>query len=146
MIISTCPFLLNVALYVLCQPVCTHRDQGGKASGVRVYDLSPRFLQSTLDYLGHNRGEPLPMLWTMWLQLAPTQGCQELSRTECEACGSSYTPTPVSLQTRCTWCTWAPTERHSSPVEAVLTRNEAALPGLIEILWPCRGHGTINQG
>ena len=36
----------------------------------------------------------------------------------------------VSLLPR---CTRAPTERHSSPVEAVLTGSGAALPGLIEI-------------
>ena len=37
----------------------------------------------------------------------------------------------VSLLTQ---CTWAPTERRSSPVEAVLTGSRAALLGLIEIL------------
>ena len=51
---------------------------------------------------------------------------------------------PVSLLTQ---CTQAPTERHSSPVEAVLTGSRAALPGLVEIIMgPHWGHGTINQG
>ena len=41
----------------------------------------------------------------------------------------------------------APTERRSSPVEAVLTGSRAALPGLIEILrGPHWGHGAINKG
>ena len=31
-------------------------------------------------------------------------------------------------------CSRAPTERHGSPAEAVLSGSEAALPGLIEIL------------
>ena len=30
-------------------------------------------------------------------------------------------------------CSQAPTKRHSSPVEVVLSGSEAALPGLIEI-------------
>ena len=51
---------------------------------------------------------------------------------------------PVLLLTR---CTRAPTKRHSSPVESVLTGSREALSGLIEILkglhW---GHGTIDQG
>ena len=66
---------------MLHQPVHTRRDPGGKPSGVRVYYPPLRFLQSTLDDSGHNRGEPLPTLWATWLQLAPTQGCQELSCT-----------------------------------------------------------------
>ena len=50
----------------------------------------------------------------------------------------------MSLLTR---CTWAPTERRSSPVEEVLTGSRAALPGLIEILKdPHWGHSTITQG
>ena len=49
----------------------------------------------------------------------------------------------VSLLTR---CTWAPTKRCSSPVEAVLTGSRVALPGLVEILrGPCWGHGAIDQ-
>ena len=40
-----------------------------------------------------------------------------------------------------------PTERHSSPVEAVLTGSRVALLGLVEILMgPRWGHGAINQG
>ena len=31
------------------------------------------------------------------------------------------------------WCTRAPTERHCSPVEVVLSGSEVALPGLVEI-------------
>ena len=46
-----------------------------------------------------------------------------------------------------TQCTWAPTERCSSPVEAVLTGSRAALLGLIEILMgPRWGHSAINRG
>ena len=46
-----------------------------------------------------------------------------------------------------TQCTQAPTERHSSLVETVLTGSRVALPGLIEIfMGPHWGHGTINQG
>ena len=41
-------------------------------------------------------------------------------------------------------CTRAPTKRHSSPVEAVLTGSGAALPGLIEIPKSPWGHGTID--
>ena len=48
---------------------------------------------------------------------------------------------PVLLLKR---CTQAPTERHSSPVEAVLTGSRAALLGLVEIfMGPHWGHGTI---
>ena len=51
---------------------------------------------------------------------------------------------PVLLLTR---CTQAPTERRSSPVEAVLTGGRAALPDLVEILkGPQGGHGAINKG
>ena len=47
---------------------------------------------------------------------------------------------PVLLLTR---CTWAPTERCSSPVEV---GSRVALPGLVEILkGPRWGHGTIDQ-
>ena len=68
-----------------------------------------------------------PFLRKMWLSdtFLPNQGCQELSCTE-----HSHTLTSVSLLSR---CTWAPTERHSSPVEALLTGSKATLPGLIEI-------------
>ena len=65
-------------MHTLHQPVCTCRDPGGKPSGARVYYPPLRFLQSTLDDLGHNRGEPSPTLQATWLQLVPTQGCQEL--------------------------------------------------------------------
>ena len=55
-----------------------------------------------------------------------------------------HTVIPSVTPTR---CTQAPTERHSSPVEAVLTGSTAALPGLVEIfMGPHWGHGTINQG
>ena len=67
---------------MLCQPVHTHRDPGGKPSGVRVYYPPLGLPQSTLDDLGCNRGEPSPTLWAMWLQLVPTQGCQELLTPE----------------------------------------------------------------
>ena len=98
---------------------------------MRVYCLSLRFSQSTLDDLGHNRGGPLPMVWAVCHQLVPIQGCQELSCTECEICAVvAMWSTSMSLLPR---CTRAPTKRHSSPVEAVLSGSEAALPGLIEI-------------
>ena len=77
-------FPLDVPLHALCQPARTCRDPGGKPSGTRVYCPSLRFSQSTLDDSGRNQGRPLPMFWAVCLQLAPTQGCQELSRTECE--------------------------------------------------------------
>ena len=66
---------------MLHQPACTHRDPGGKPSGARVYYPPLRFLQSTLDESGRNRGEPLPMLQATQLQSVPTHECQELSRT-----------------------------------------------------------------
>ena len=57
-----------------------------------------------------------------------------MSHTKCEIHVVVTThSTSVSLLPQ---CSWAPTERHSSPVEAVLTRSGAALPGLIEILSP----------
>ena len=54
-----------------------------------------------------------------------------MSCTECEI--------PAVVATRSTSmlplprCTRAPTKRHSSPVEVVLSRSEVALPGLVEI-------------
>ena len=54
-----------------------------------------------------------------------------MSRTECEVRMVVATcSTLVSLLPR---CTRAPTERHSSPVEVVLTGSGVALPGLVEI-------------
>ena len=47
----------------------------------------------------------------------------------------------VSLLPR---CSWAPTKRHSSPVEVVLTGSGAALPGLVGIPKSPIGHGTID--
>ena len=41
-------------------------------------------------------------------------------------------------------CTRAPTKRHSSPVEAVLTGSGAALLGLVEIPKSPVGHSTID--
>ena len=73
------------AIVMLCRLMHAHRDPGGKPSGARVYYPPLRFLQSTLDDLGCNRYGPTPMLWAMWLQSVPTQGCQELSRTENDA-------------------------------------------------------------
>ena len=113
------------------QPAHACRDPGGKPSGTGVYCLSLRFSQSTLDDLGHNRGGPLPTVWAACPQLVPTQGCQELSSTECKICTVVATQsTSMSLLQQ---CTWAPTERHSSPVKVVLSGSEVALPGLIEI-------------
>ena len=145
MIISICPFLLDVPLYVLHQLMHKCRDQGGKSSGARVYYPPLRFLQSTLDDSGHNQCGPMPMLRAMWLQSATTQGCQKLSHTENDARVAvahvaipSVTPNKMHM---------ALTKRHSSPVEVVLTGSRVALLGLIEILrGSCWGHGTINKG
>ena len=41
-------------------------------------------------------------------------------------------------------CTQAPTKRHSSPVEVVLSGSEAALPGLVEIPKPPMGDIAID--
>ena len=82
-IIPIRPFLLDVLTHVPHQPAHARRDPGGKPSVTRVYCPSMKFSQSTLDDSGHNRGGPLPMVWTACHQLAPTQGCQELSRTKC---------------------------------------------------------------
>ena len=71
------------------------------------------------------------MIWAVCRQLVPTQGRQELSHTECKMHAVAATrSTSVMLLPQ---CTRAPTERHGSPVEAVLTGSEATLPGLIEI-------------
>ena len=114
-----------------CQPVCAHRDPRGKPSGMRVYCPSLKFSQSTLDDSGHNRGGPSPTVWAVCHQLGPTQGHQELSRTKCKICMVvAMHSTSVLLLPH---CSWAPTERHSSPVEAVLTGSGLALPGLVEI-------------
>ena len=70
-------------------------------------------------------------------------GALHMSRTECEMHAVLATcSTSVTLLPR---CTRAPTKRHSSPVEAVLTGSEATLPGLIEIPRSPWGHGTIDQ-
>ena len=72
------------------------------------------------------------MVWAVCPQLAPTQGCQILSCTEFGARAVvAMWSSAVPLLPR---CSWAPTERHSSPAEAVLSGSEAALPGLVEIL------------
>ena len=131
MIISICPFLPDVSLHVPHQPVHACRDPGGKPSGTRVYCPSLKFSQSTLDDSGRNQGGLTPTVRAVCHQLAPTQGCQELSHTKCGICAVvAMRSTSVSLLPQ---CTWAPTERHSSPVEAVLTGSEATLLGLVEI-------------
>ena len=131
MIIPIRPFLLDVSSYTQHQPVLACRDPGGKPSGTKVYCPSLKFSQSTLDDSGCNQGGPLPMIQAACHQLAPTQGCQELSHTKCGSRAVVATcSTSVSLLPQ---CTRAPTERHSSPVEVVLTGSEVALPGLIEI-------------
>ena len=130
-IISIHPFLLDVSSCVLYQPAHACRDPGGKPSGTRVYCLSLRFSQSTLDDLGHNRGGPSPAVQAACPQLVPTQGHQELSCTECKICVVVATrSTSMSLLPR---CSQAPTEGHNSPVEVVLSGSEVALLGLIEI-------------
>ena len=130
-IIPIRPFLLDVSSHVPHQPAHAHRDPGGKPSGMRVYCLSLRFSQCTLDDSGHNQGGPSLAILAACPQSVPTQACQELSRTECEICAVvAMWSTLMSLLPR---CTQAPTERHSSPVEAVLSGSEVALLGLIEI-------------
>ena len=57
--------------------------------------------------------------------------CVYMSHTKCEihavvATGSTSMPLLPG-------CTQVPTERHSSPVEAVLSGSGVALPGLVEI-------------
>ena len=130
-IIPICPFLLDISLHVPRQPAHARRDLGAKPSGTRVYCLSLRFSQSTLDDSGRNRGRPLPTVRAACPQSVPSQGCQKLSRTGCKICAVVATwSTSMSLLPR---CSWAPTKRHGSPVEAVLSGSEVALPGLIEI-------------
>ena len=130
-IIPIHPFLLDVSSHAPHQPACARRDPGGKPSGTRVYCLSLRFSQYTLDDLGCNRGGPSPAVRAAYPQSAPTQGCQELSCTKCEIRAVvAMWSTSMSLLPQ---CSRAPTERHSSPVEAVLSGSEAALLGLIEI-------------
>ena len=108
-----------------------HRDPGGKPSGMRVYCLYLRFSLSTLDDSGRNRGGPLPTVQAACPQSVPNQGCQELLYTECKICAVvAMQSTSMLLLPR---CTRAPTERHCSPVEVVLSGSEVALPGLIEI-------------
>ena len=138
-IIPIHPFLLDVLLHAPHQPAHARRYPGGKPSGMRVYCPSLRFSQSTLDDSGRNRGGPSPAIQAACHQLAPIKGHQELSRTKCEICAVVVThSTSVLLLPR---CTWAPTERHSSPVEAVLSGSGAALPGLVEIpKSPCGRH------
>ena len=54
-----------------------------------------------------------------------------MSRTECEICAVvAMRSTSMSLLPQ---CSRAPTERHGSPVEAVLSGSEVVLPGLVEI-------------
>ena len=55
-----------------------------------------------------------------------------MSRTECElrVVVATWTASVLLLPR----CSQAPTGRHSSPVEAVLSGSEVALPGLVEIL------------
>ena len=82
------------------------------------------------------------MVWAVCHQLAPTQGHQDLSRTKCEICMVvAMHSTSVSLLPQ---CSRAPTERHSNPVEAVLTGSKAALPSLVEIPKSPVGLGAID--
>ena len=121
-------FLLDVLSHTPRQPAHAHRDPGGKPSGTRVYCPSLRFSQSTLDDSGHNQGRPSPTVRAVCRQLAPTQGCQDSSCTECEIhVVVAMRSISMSLLPR---STRAPTERHSSPV---LSGSEVALPGLVEI-------------
>ena len=142
MIIPIRPFLLDVLLHALHQPACARRDPGGKPSGTRVYYPSLRFSQSTLDDSGRNQGGPLPTLQAACHQLAPTQGCQELSCTECER--------HVAAATHSLWChSYHDAHRHQPKGTAVLwkwycqgVRQHSQVS--LRYLGPCRGHGTIN--
>ena len=141
-IIPICPFLLDISLHAPHQPAHTRRDPGGKPSGMRVYCPSLKFSQSTLDDSSRNRGGPSPTVQAACSQLVPTQGCQELSCTECEICAVvAMHSTLVLLLPR---CSRAPTKRHSSPVEVVLTGSGVALPGLVEIPKSPVRHGIID--
>ena len=71
---------------VISRYLSLHNRSRGKPSGVRVYYPPLRFPQSTFDDSGRNQYGPTPTLQAMWLQSAPTQGCQELSCTENDAC------------------------------------------------------------
>ena len=75
-------------------------------------------------------------------QLVPTQGHQESSCTKCEI--RMVVATCSTLVLLLPQCSWAPTEWHSSPVEAVLTGSRVALPGLIEIPKSPVGLGAID--
>ena len=75
-------FLPGYAVVCATLAMHTHRDPGGNPLVRGAYYPPLRFPQSTLDDSGHNQYGPTPTLWVMWLQLAPTQGCQELSCTE----------------------------------------------------------------
>ena len=122
-----------------CQPAHAHRDLGRKPSGMRVYCLSLGFSQSTLDDLGHNQGGPSPAVWAACPQSVPIQGRQILSHTEFRT--RAVVATWSSVVLLLPQCSRAPTERHDSPAEAVLSGSEVALPGLIEILkYPDVGH------
>ena len=130
-IIPIRPFLLDVSLHAPCQPAFTHRDPGGKPSGVRAYCPSLKFSQSTLDDSGHNRGGPLPGFLGYVSSVGAHPGMPRIFMHQIwRAHSSGRMLTLVSLLPRCTWTS---TKRHSSPVEAVLTGSEAALLGLIEI-------------
>ena len=65
-----------------------------------------------------------------------------MSHTKCKIHAVVAThSTSVSLLPQ---CTRAPTERHSSPVEALLAGSGVALPGLLEIPKSPVGHGAID--
>ena len=131
-IIPIHPFLLDISSHLPHQPAHARRDLGGKPSATRMYCLSLRFSQSTLDDSGCNRGGPSPTVRAVCPQLVPTQGCQELSCIKCKIRMVVATwSTSMSLLPQ---CSRAPTERHGSPVEVVLSGSEVALLGLVEIL------------
>ena len=66
-----------------------------------------------------------------WMETVLQSNCIHMSRTKCRLHVVAATcSTSVMLLPR---CTRAPTKRHSSLVEAVLTGSEVTLPGLVEI-------------
>ena len=83
-------------------------------------------------------------LKTFLLDEKETKICRQIyvSRTKCKIRAVVATrSTSVLLLSR---CTRAPTERHSSPVEAVLTGSGATLPGLVDMPKSPVGHSAID--
>ena len=52
--------------------------QPANSTDTRVYGLSSFLQATTLEDLGRNQGGTRSTIWATRVQLAPTQGCQEL--------------------------------------------------------------------